>query len=72
MKKINRSVNKDKENSNDFLYAMGIKGTENNDHSTESPMDFAYAMGVSRYIGHAPSKKTETINAPIHAKLKFI
>ncbi len=73
MKKINRSVNKDKESLNDFLYAMGIKGTENNDHSsTESPMDFAYAMGVSRYTGFKPSKKAESINAPIHAKLKFI
>ncbi len=67
MKKEDRKVNKD------FLYAMGIIGTENETcDSIESPMDFAYAMGVSRYISHAPSKKTETINAPIHAKLKFI
>ena len=73
MKKINRSVNKDKESINDFLYAMGIKGTENNDHlSIESPMDFAYAMGVSRYTGYKPSKKAEHLNAPIPAKLKFI
>ena len=73
MKNINRKVNKDKERINDFLYAMGIKEKENNDHlSIESPMDFAYAMGVSRYIGHTPSDKTETINAPIPAKLKFI
>lgn len=73
MKKINRSVNKDKESINVFLYAMGIKETENYDqNSIESPMDFAYAMGVSRYIGHAPSKKSEPSNAPIPAKLKFI
>ena len=73
MKNINRKVNKDKESINDFLYAMGIKETENNDHlSIESPMEFAYAMGVSRYIGHTPSDKTKTINAPIPAKLKFI
>ena len=52
---------------------MGIKEKENNDRlSIESPMDFAYAMGVSRYIGHTPSDKTKTINAPIPAKLKFI
>lgn len=73
MKNINRKVNKDKESINDFLYAMGIKETENNDHlSIESPMDFAYAMGVSRYAGHTPSEKEESINAPISAKLKFI
>lgn len=73
MKNINRKVNKDKESVNDFLYAMGIKGTENNDHfGIGSPMDFAYAMGVSRYTGHTPSEKAETINAPIPAKLKFI
>ncbi len=73
MKNINRKVNKDKESVNNFLYAMGIKGTENNDHcGIESPLDFAYAMGVNRYIGHTPSKKSESINAPIPAKLKFI
>lgn len=73
MKEINRKVDKDKKSVNDFLYAMGIKGTENNDHcSIESPMDFAYAMGINRYTGHTPSKKAEPVNAPIPAKLKFI
>jgi hypothetical protein len=73
MKNQNRNVNKDKKATNDFLYAMGIKGIENNDRSgIESPMDFAYAMGLSRYTGHQSEKKAEPISAPITAKLKFI
>lgn len=71
MNNIIRKVNKDKNNVNDFLYAMGMKKTENN-NSIESPMDFAYAMGVSRYIVRVPEKKAETISAPIPAKLKYI
>ena len=72
MNNIKRKENKDKNSVNDFLYAMGITGKENNESYIESPADFAYAMGVSKYIGHKPEKKTETISAPITAKLKYI
>ena len=68
---MKNTVNKDKKSVNDFLYAMGIMGNESN-NSIETPMDFAYAIGVSKYTGHKPEKKVETITSPVPTKLKYI
>lgn len=71
MKKYNK-VNEDK-SLNDFLSAIGINGTDNNENSgIDSPMDFAYAMGVSRYTGKKPERKVQPVSAPIPAKLKYV